>query len=153
MTPWSFPLHWLSHWLSSNTIALISCEDDGWVAIVRDPGDRDDDALRALVHAPDSAAVERISQPEPLGPSENLVNWPCMVCLDWRLDAQVSVARRSHPVRGWDEPGVIYVRYCNDRERCTAVATADSAWPPEQSEWCIPALNQHANPHKECPLK
>lgn len=55
----------------------------------------------------------------------------CMVCGDWRPDAQISVQHR--PLPNWDYkrmPGArTNLRYCNDRPGCVTAALVDGPWP------------------------
>lgn len=139
----------VSYWLGSNLIAVVACAE--WVAIVREPGGRSDDELRALLNAPAVSTVQRIRRAEPDGPLLGVgETFSCMVCGQERFDAQISVAHRP---TGLALGGPWNVRYCNDRQRCVQVATAPGVWPPEHSDWCIPALKVHAIPHRGCILR
>lgn len=62
----------------------------------------------------------------------DLGTWPCMVCGDERPDALISVAHRPIEESG-RRPGEAAlgqwnVRYCVDRPKCVAVATAPGPW-------------------------
>lgn len=139
----------LSWWFSSDVVAVVSCA--GSVSFVRDPGDRDDDALRAAVNAPAVSTVMRIRQPELTGPSLHLISWSCHVCGRERYDAHISVA---YPQSLHNPGGVFNVRYCNDRDDCVAVAGSTSPWPPTVAQdRCIAALGLHCDPHKGCVLR
>jgi hypothetical protein len=63
---------------------------------------------------------------DPLGLLEE--TWRCMVCGDMRLYHLISVAHRP-PALSLGLPSHWNVSYCNDRDTCTAVATAAGVWP------------------------
>ncbi len=114
----------LAYYLSSNHIAVVRCHDR--ISIVREPGDLDDDTLRASVNAPLHATVQRFRQ-EPAGPDLTLLTWSCMVCGVERFDAQISVAQRTLTRHGGSL--TFNLRYCNDRPECIAQAHEPGPWP------------------------
>ncbi len=134
-------------WWTRHAYALVA--DGDVIAVVRDPGERSDDELRARVNATELAVVVR--QPG-TDPDFTIADWPCDICGGRRLFDQISVA---HPTSSF-APGFVKMnlRYCNDRPHCTQVATTVTAWPPtEAGDTCIPALKLHATPHRGCVLR
>lgn len=130
--------------------ALVVCPDV--VSIIRQPGDRDDAALRARVNAPPGSVVIR----EPGAELDtDLITWTCHVCGQERLDPQISVAQRPALFCGEIPDQKFGVRYCNDRESCTTVATTTPTWPPEDAVagYCVPAQDLHGDPHRGCFLR
>jgi hypothetical protein len=118
------------------------------IAFIRNPGTIDEATLRARVNAPDDATVlihggERAS---------DAITWTCHVCGRERPDAQISVARTLAAIAQDKFPGQLYyVRYCNDCEACTQVATTVPEWPPPAAgAYCIPTMGLHAAPHQGC---
>jgi hypothetical protein len=134
-------------WWTSSAYAVVA--DTDTISVIRSPGDRSDDDLRARVNASEFAVVIRQAGTDP---DFTIPDWPCDICGAERLFDQISVA---HPTASF-APGVFQVRlrYCNDRPACTEVATTIGQWPPPQAgDLCIPALKLHATPHRGCVLR
>lgn len=135
-------------WLDS-PYAIVATADV--ISYIRDP-QGDDPELRSQVGAPADAVVVRCDPP---GMDTDLITWSCHVCGVERADRFISVAPRPALFSGGIPDQKYNVRYCNDREACTTVATTAPVWPPEGvvAGYCVPDQELHANPHRGCVLR
>lgn len=94
------------------------------------------------------------------------LSWPCMVCLEWRPDEKISVARRplaglehlfpsevDFALRRFDGKIFCNVRYCNDRDDCARTANEPGPWTGSARDRCDPSRGLHVTPHINCPRK
>lgn len=70
-------------------------------------------------------------QPPPPGTIDlDTLTFTCMICGEWRPDAQISVQHRTIP--DWDYERIpdagVNLRYCNDRPGCVTAALIDAPW-------------------------